>query len=61
MIRVISYVAIMFLFSGFLMLLIDRKIYITEQRKKEAKAASLLGWVNLACSLLLFGAFFWLH
>ncbi|WP_410769923.1 CLC_0170 family protein [Fontibacillus sp. BL9] len=61
MIRVISFVAIMFLFSGLLILLVDRKIYKTGQKKKEAKAASFLGWMNLACALLLFGAFLWLH
>ncbi|GIP54921.1 MULTISPECIES: CLC_0170 family protein [Paenibacillus] len=61
MIRVIGFDGIMFFLSGMLLLTVDRRIYKTEHKNKEATYSSLFGWINLSGALVLLLIFLWLR
>ncbi|ULO06377.1 hypothetical protein H1230_25720 [Paenibacillus sp. 19GGS1-52] len=52
MINVYSYMAMVLLFSGLILLTIDSKIYSVNGWVREKKAASVVGWIYSALSLL---------
>ncbi|MBU5671885.1 CLC_0170 family protein [Paenibacillus brevis] len=61
MLRIIFSAAMLFLVSGAMLLLLDRKVYQVSRRAREQKISSLLGWFNLSAALILLGIFLWKH
>lgn len=59
MLRILFFSVMLFLFSGALLLLLDRKIYQISNRERERKLSSVLGWFNLFAALILLGFYLW--
>lgn len=53
MINVYSYMAMVLLFSGLILLTIDSKIYSVNGWVREKKGASIVGWVYISLSIII--------
>lgn len=52
-----KYIMLLLMSSGLLILLVDSKYYRSAGRHRERKAASLLGWTNIALGAGTFAAY----
>ncbi|CAM4243258.1 MAG: CLC_0170 family protein [Paenibacillus macerans] len=61
MIRVLASTSVMFLFSGLILLLVDKEIYKVTHMKKEHRCARFFGWAEVALSAAGLLTFLLLH
>lgn len=59
MLRILFFSIMLFLFSGALLLLVDRKIYQVNRREREKRLSTIMGWFNLFAAFLLLGFYLW--
>lgn len=60
MLRILFFAFLLFLLSGAMLLLLDRKIYQVSRREREQKLSSILGWLNLSTGFVLLGFYLWM-